>query len=406
MIKLLAASRTAAALCLVLLAQTFASAQGPDPTRQRVVYKHPDADKVAVRQDVTYKTVGATALKMDVYTPPAAKAGDRLPVVIFVNAFGDPPGRAKVKTWGQYTDWPRLVAAAGMVGVTYEARADSSSSYHDLASLIDYVRSNASDLGVDSDRVGLWSCSGNVLMGLPVAMDETRRYIRAAVFYYGVMTEHPARNDVPMFVARAGDDDPQLNGSIDVFMKAAVEEEAPVTFVNYVGAQHAFDLVDDTERTREVIRQTIDFLKFNLTRNYEAEDAARRVLSPPRFMTMIQRQGIQKALQEFEASRKLKPDAALFREDTLNNLGYRLLQQGKAKEAVEVFKLNVAAYPNSANAYDSLGDGYEADGQKELAVRMSEKALQTLAAQTGLSDEQKNNIRTSAEAKLKRLKQN
>jgi acetyl esterase/lipase len=393
------------AVCLVCLAQTLASAQGPDPTRQRVVYKHPDADKVSVRQDVTYKTAGATALKMDVYTPPNAKAGDRLPVVIFVNAFGDPPGRAKVKTWGQYTDWPRLVAASGMVGITYEARTDTAS-YHDLAALIDYVRANAAELRVDPERVGLWSCSGNVLMGLPVALDETRKYIRAAVFYYGVMTEHPTRNDVPFFVARAGDDDPQLNGSIDVFVKAAIEEEVPVTFVNYVGAQHAFDLVDDAERTREVIRQTLDFLKFNLTRDYEAEDAARRVLSPPKFMSMIQRQGIQKAVQEFEAQRKSNPNAALYQENTLNTLGYRLLQQGKVKDAVEVLKLNVASYPNSANTYDSLGDAYEADGQKELAIQMSEKTLQVLAAQTELSEEQKNNIRTSAEAKLKRLKGN
>ena len=404
--KSLNATRAAAAVGLVLLAQTLASAQGPDPTRQRVVYKHPDADKVSVRQDVTYKTTGTTALKMDVYTPPTAKAGDRLPVVIFVNAFGDPPGRPKVKTWGQYTDWPRLVAASGMVGITYEAGTDPSGSYHDLAALIDHVRAGAADLHVDANRVGLWSCSGNVLMGLPVALDETRKYIRAAVFYYGVMTDHPTRNDVPFFVARAGDDDPQLNGSIDVFMKAAVEEEVPVTFVNYVGAQHAFDLLDDNERTREIIRQTIDFLKFNLTRNYEAEDAARRVLSPPKFMSMIQRQGIQKAVQEFEAQRKSNPTAALFQENTLNTLGYRLLQQGRVKDAVEVFKLNVASYPNSANTYDSLGDAYEADGQKELAIQVSEKALQVLATQTELSEAQKANIRTSAEAKLKRLKGN
>ncbi|HZB46749.1 MAG TPA: tetratricopeptide repeat protein, partial [Pyrinomonadaceae bacterium] len=283
---------------------------------------------------------------------------------------------------------------------------DPNGSYHDLAALIDYVRANAADLHVDANRVGLWSCSFHAMMGLPVALDETRKYIRAAVFYYGVMTEHPTRNDVPFFVARAGDDDPQLNGSIDVFMKAAVEEEVPVTFVNYVGGQHAFDLLDDTERTREIIRQTIDFLKFNLTRNYEAEDAARRVLSPPKFMTMIQRQGIQKAVQEFEAQRKSNPTAALFQENTLNNLGYRLLQQGKVKDAIELFKLNVASYPNSANTYDSLGDAYEADGQKELAIQMSEKALQVLATQTELSEDQKNNIRTSAEAKLKRLKGN
>src|ERR687894_2508137 len=144
--KTLNAARAGLGLVIVCLAQAAASAQGPDPTRQRVVYKHPDAEKVQVRTDVTYKTAGGAALKMDVYTPPSAKAGDRLPVVIFVNAFGDAPGRPKVKTWGQYTDWPRLVAASGMVAVTYEARTDPTHSYQDLAALIDHVRAGAADL--------------------------------------------------------------------------------------------------------------------------------------------------------------------------------------------------------------------------------------------------------------------
>ena len=397
-------TRVAAVFGLVLLAQAFVYAQGPDPVRQRVVYKHPDAERVEVQRDVTFKTAGATALKMDVYTPPGAKPSDRFPVVVFVNGFGDAPNQPKLKTFGQYNDWPRLVAASGMVGVTYEARPQNE--YPDLAALIDHLRANAAALKLDENRVGLWSCSANVILGLPVALDETRKYLRAAVFLYGIMNDHPTRTDLPMFVARAGYDNAQLNQTIDSFMRAAVEDDVPVTFVNYVGGQHAFVLVDDTERSREVVRQTIDFLKFNLTRDYEAETAALSVLSPPKFLKLIQREGIQKAVAEFESARKTNPRATLFQENVVNGLGYQLLQQGKVKEAVEVFKLNTGLYPQSANVWDSLGDGYEADGQKELAIQMSEKALQVLAAQTDLTDAQKTPIRTSAEAKLKRLRGN
>jgi cytochrome c-type biogenesis protein CcmH/NrfG len=39
-------------------------------------------------------------------------------------------------------------------------------------------------------------------------------------------------------------------------------------------------------------------------------------------------------------------------------------------------KLNVQAYPNEANPYDSLADAYEASGEVELAIEAYEKALE------------------------------
>ena len=41
----------------------------------------------------------------------------------------------------------------------------------------------------------------------------------------------------------------------------------------------------------------------------------------------------------------------------MNNLGYNLLGQKKIKEAIKVFQLNVEAYPELSNGYDSLGEG-------------------------------------------------
>jgi pimeloyl-ACP methyl ester carboxylesterase len=56
-------------------------------------------------------------------------------------------------------------------------------------------------------------------------------------------------------------------------------------------------------------------------------------------------------------------------EDALNQWGYDLLQSGKKVQAVKVFELNVSLHPNSSNAYDSLGDGYEAVGDTGAAIR-------------------------------------
>jgi tetratricopeptide (TPR) repeat protein len=62
-------------------------------------------------------------------------------------------------------------------------------------------------------------------------------------------------------------------------------------------------------------------------------------------------------------------------EQDLNNAGYTLLGQDKVKEAIEVFKTNVKLYPESSNVYDSLGEAYMKDGNKELAIKNYEKSL-------------------------------
>jgi predicted Zn-dependent protease len=51
------------------------------------------------------------------------------------------------------------------------------------------------------------------------------------------------------------------------------------------------------------------------------------------------------------------------------------MNQGKIKEAIRIFQLNVEAYPDSSNVYDSLGEGYMKNGEKALAIENYEKSL-------------------------------
>jgi len=60
----------------------------------------------------------------------------------------------------------------------------------------------------------------------------------------------------------------------------------------------------------------------------------------------------------------------------LNSGGYRLLNQNKTDEAIEVFKLNVKLYPKSSNVYDSLGESYMKNGDKELAIQNYQRSLE------------------------------
>jgi dienelactone hydrolase len=113
--------------------------------------------------------------------------------------------------------------------------------------------------------------------------------------------------------------------------------------------------------------------------------------------------GAAKVAQTLEQARQGNPQAFLFTEDVVNLMGYDHLQSGDIKGAVEILKLNLLAYPNSANAYDSLSDALLADGQKELAGLNAKRALELLRSDTSDPEERRKGIRESAEQKLKQL---
>ena len=60
----------------------------------------------------------------------------------------------------------------------------------------------------------------------------------------------------------------------------------------------------------------------------------------------------------------------------INSLAYELMAARRLDQAVEVFKLNAAAFPRSPNAFDSLGEAYKTRGDRELAIQNYEKALE------------------------------
>ena len=63
-------------------------------------------------------------------------------------------------------------------------------------------------------------------------------------------------------------------------------------------------------------------------------------------------------------------------ENDLNSVGYILLGKNKIKDAIDIFKKNVELYPESWNVYDSLGEAYMKNGDKELAIENYKKSLE------------------------------
>jgi tetratricopeptide (TPR) repeat protein len=58
----------------------------------------------------------------------------------------------------------------------------------------------------------------------------------------------------------------------------------------------------------------------------------------------------------------------IFNEEQLNTLGYELIAEKKIKEAIALFQANIADYSGSWNVYDSLGEAYMLNGEKDLAI--------------------------------------
>lgn len=91
----------------------------------------------------------------------------------------------------------------------------------------------------------------------------------------------------------------------------------------------------------------------------------------------IIQQGINEARPVIEDARNAYPESILISEPVLNWLGYHFLYWwGREDEALEVFRLNSWLYPDSANAYDSLGEAFFILGDTESAMGCYKKSLE------------------------------
>jgi CubicO group peptidase (beta-lactamase class C family) len=90
----------------------------------------------------------------------------------------------------------------------------------------------------------------------------------------------------------------------------------------------------------------------------------------------IRQKGIEAGIAQYRDLKAKQSATYDFAQPELNRLGYQLLRSGKAKEAVEIFKLNVEAYPQASNAYDSLAEAYMALNERELSKQNYQKSLE------------------------------
>jgi len=255
-----------------------------------VVCQIPGVDAVTIRRDVAYQSTEAGTLTMDIYSPPSADPGKRVPAVIIVAGYPDRGIEAfydcKFKDIGSSVSWGKLIAASGMATITYTNRDPAA----DLDALLQFTKQNSASLGIDETRMGLWASSGNVPLALSALMSPRGAELQCAVLCYGYTLDldggtgvaeaakafrfaNPGAgrsvDDLPknvsLFIARAGrDETPRLNETLDRFLARALARNLPVTLANLPAAPHAFDLLQDSAETRNAINQILAFLQGNL----------------------------------------------------------------------------------------------------------------------------------------------
>ena len=266
-----------------------------DLVMKPVVYSVPGMDKVTVKTNLKYTSAADPNLLMDVYAPQGLAKGERRPAVIFIH--GGAGSESKPKDWGIYITWGRLVAASGMVGVTFTHRLGypkplMHESAADVEAAVNYVRANADTLGVDKDRICLAAYSAGGPLLSP-AMRDRPPYVRCLVAFYAFLdvqqsdlhraNETPetvkafspiaqlgadASGIPPIFVARAGlDQIPTMNDSIDRFIREAVARNAALTVYNHPSGVHGFDNQNPDARSREIVRAALDFMRTHLGLN-------------------------------------------------------------------------------------------------------------------------------------------
>jgi dienelactone hydrolase len=92
--------------------------------------------------------------------------------------------------------------------------------------------------------------------------------------------------------------------------------------------------------------------------------------------------GVAQVTQQFTEVRQRDPKAQLWPEITVSIIGQDHMRAGEPKLAVEVLQLNLLAYPESADAHETLAEAYLKNGQKDLARQHAEKALALLDSHT------------------------
>lgn len=259
---------------------------------------------------------------------------------------------------------------------------------------------------VDKARIAVGGGSCGVTNALALA--EQHADVKALVLLAGstdlVGIDYIAHKpEMPIFTAAAADD--EYNPATLQLMQwfSEISGNPRTKFSGFKDGRHGTEIFGPHP---ELVDQIAAFLVDTLVTSPVDLKAAITPRKTPasEFWTLVnQPKGATKAAAVFHEARQRDPKAFVFPEFPINLLGYARIQAGAKDEAIELFKLNIEAYPASANAQDSLSDGYLAAGKNDLALAAEQKCLELLPTDTN-GVQFKTQLEQLAKEKIAKLK--
>src|SRR5262245_6815104 len=263
-----------------------------------------------------------------------------------------------------------------------------------------------SQTGVKRDTIGVGGASCGVNNAIQSAIRHPKE-VKSLALLSGTTDMAGRRflrqSQLPAFFSAADDD--EFEGTVDlVTWLFGMSSNEGKRFVHYAKGGHGADIFAVHPELRASM---VDWYVTTLVKTPGQAPPARDSVNLPReartLKLLEEPGGVDQVAKMLADARRTDPKAVLFPEAIVNVMGYEYLQSRDNAKAVEILKLNVTAFPTSANAYDSLSDAYLAAGQKDLARQNARKALELLSSDTTNSEARRNAIRESAEQKLKQL---
>ena len=332
---------------------------------------------------VDFKTAGGTILKGTYFG--AAKPGPG--VLLFHQS-----NRTR-KSWD---DVAHQLAAAGINTLTVDADPNKTRKQRwpgELDAAFEFLRSQP---GVARDVIGI---GGAGVIGVEDSVETARLHpaeVKSLVLLSGETESldflRQASQLPELFVADDSDEYPPIVEAMELLYVTASNPGRK--FVHYSASHEApwlwyepFDIgkveahgghgTDMFKVHHELPGIIVDWFVTTLIKT-PGHAPADTVASAPVINQIQMPGGVAQVTQRLIEARRRDPDAQLFPEVTVSTLGQDHLRTHDSKAAVEILKLVLLAYPESADANETLGEAYLADGQKELARQHAEKALALL----------------------------
>jgi dienelactone hydrolase len=284
---------------------------------------------------------------------------------------------------------------------------------------------------VDKYRIGAGggSCGVNNVVQLARRHPEIRTLVLLAGPTDMAGINYLVKNSsIPLFTAAAADDEYISDAPAEMRWFAEVSGNPRSKFVGFQNGRHGTEIFGPHP---ELPKQIVAFYVDTLVTNPASETAKftpRKTPASEFWAAASQPGGAARAAQIYYDAKKKNPNAFVIDETVVNMLGYERLQsvginmgganpapgapstaspqqvQQAKQDALTLLKLNAEAFPNSANAQDSLADAYLANGQKAEALAAEQKCLELLPNDNSQNDQFKQQLREAAEGKIAKLK--